>query len=105
VVSSAKVREDLAGEWQRGLREPLWLFTTLEPELALEVYRQRVKVEESFRDLEGLLGLGKGINKRQENEDSGLPALGLQCRAVDGGGCVKSSIGGGEPSTQGSSSR
>jgi hypothetical protein len=84
VVSSTKVRENLAGEWQRGLREPLGLFTTLEPELALEVYRQRMKVEESFRELEGLLGLGSGINKRQENEDSGPPALGLQCRAADG---------------------
>lgn len=69
------MRGNLAGEWRGGLREPLWLFTNLEPELALEVYRQRMKVEESFRDLKGLLGLGRLMNKKREQMEKMVALL------------------------------
>jgi hypothetical protein len=72
-------RVGAGGIWSgsRGvLREHLRLFTNLE--LALQLHRQRRKVEEGFRDLKGLLGLGKAMNKRRANGENGEPpALGL----------------------------
>ena len=62
-----KVRVNVAGEWPKGLREPLWVMTDGEPEEGLEIYRQRMKVEECFKDLKDLLSLGKVMNKKQEN--------------------------------------
>ncbi|WP_299288663.1 transposase [Thermoflexus sp.] len=43
------------------------VFSNLEPEKALEIYRSRMKMEPSFRDLKGLLGLEKGMSKKLEN--------------------------------------
>lgn len=62
-----KVRVNVAGEWRKGLEEPLWVMTDLEPEKGLAIYRQRMKVEECFKDLKSLLSLGKVMNKKQEN--------------------------------------
>lgn len=75
VLYRGRVRGNLAGEWRGGLREPLWLFTNLEPELALEVCRERMKIEESFRNLKGLLGLGRVMNKKREHMEEKMVAL------------------------------
>ncbi len=61
-----KVPVNLIGEWKEGLREPLWIITNLEPERGLEVYQQRMKIEEAFRDLKSLLGMGRVMNRQQE---------------------------------------
>jgi transposase len=108
VLYKGRVRGKLAGEWRGGLREPLWLFTNLEPELALEVYRQRMKVEEGFRDLKGLLGLGKVMNKKRENMEKMVALLPLAYSAVLlTGERLREELyrGKREPFTQGSSSR
>jgi hypothetical protein len=81
VLYKGRVRGNLAGEWRGGLREPLWLFTNLQPELALRVYRQRMKMEESFRDLKGWLGLGSVMNKKREQMEK-MVALLLQAQAL-----------------------
>lgn len=60
-----RVEVNLAGEWKKGLGEPLWVITNLEPDEALSVYQDRMKIEESFRDLKSLLCLDKLMNKRQ----------------------------------------
>ena len=60
-----KVPVNLIGVWKRGLRQPLWIITDLEPEKGLEVYQQRMKIEEAFRDLKSLLGIGRVMNQRQ----------------------------------------
>jgi hypothetical protein len=44
----------------------VWVFSNLEPEKALEIYRSRMKMEPSFRDLKGLLGLEKVMSKKLE---------------------------------------
>ncbi|MFN3929268.1 MAG: transposase [Thermoflexus sp.] len=62
-----KVRVNVAGEWRKGLEEPLWVITDLEPEKGLAIYRQRMKIEECFKDLKDLLSLAKIMNKKQEN--------------------------------------
>jgi hypothetical protein len=64
VIYLGKVKGNLAGYWAPGLEEPVW---DLEPEKALEIYRSRMKIEQSFRDLKGLLGLEKVMSKKLEN--------------------------------------
>ncbi len=62
-----KVKVNLIGYWQGGFREPLWIITNLgNPEDALEIYKSRMKIEESFKDLKSLLGLDRIMNKSQE---------------------------------------
>lgn len=61
-----KVPGNVAGEWRQGLKEPLWVFTNLEPEQALAIYQARMKLDQSFRDLKSLLGLEKIMNKKRE---------------------------------------
>jgi len=66
VAPSGRVGTGVIWSGSRGvLREHLRLFSNLE--LTLQLHRQRRKVEEGFRDLKGLLGLGKVMNKRREN--------------------------------------
>ena len=66
VKYKGKVQENLSGYWQPGLKEPMWVISNLEPEEALSVYKLRMKVEESFRDLKDLLSLPKMMNKKRE---------------------------------------
>jgi len=61
-----QVRGNLAGIWEKGWREPMWVFTSLAPAEGLRVYRQRMKIEESFKDLKSLLHLEKVMNKKRE---------------------------------------
>ena len=63
---------NVAGLWRKGLKEPLWVITNLEPEDALDIYRQRMKIEESFKDLKSLLCIDKIMNKRQDNMEKML---------------------------------
>ena len=66
VFYRGEVEVNLIGVWRPGLRQPLWIITDLEPEKGLEIYRQRMKIEQSFRDLKSLLGMGRVMNQRQE---------------------------------------
>jgi hypothetical protein len=67
-----KVQVNVAGIWRKGLKEPLWVITNLDPEEGLSIYRQRMKIEESFKDLKSLLCMDKVMNKRQENMEKML---------------------------------
>jgi hypothetical protein len=59
------VKVNLVGYWRKGLSKPIWIMTTLEPELGLEIYLKRMKIEETFRDCKDLLRLTKLMNKKQ----------------------------------------
>jgi hypothetical protein len=61
-----QVRVHLIGLWKPEWAEPLWVMSNLEPEEALRIYLQRMKIAEAFRDLKGLLGLGRQMNKSRE---------------------------------------
>jgi hypothetical protein len=65
-IDGGKGKGNLAGDWAPGREEPVWVFSNLEPEKALEIYRSRMKMEPSFRDLKGLLGLEKVMSKKLE---------------------------------------
>ena len=60
-----KVKVQVIGLWRKGAAEPVWVMTNLEPEQGLQIYLDRMKVEQSFKDLKSLLGLDKLMNKRQ----------------------------------------
>ena len=62
-----KVKVNLAGEWARGMREPLWVITNLQPEAALIIYKARMKIEQAFKDLKSLLRWDKIMNKTRRN--------------------------------------
>ncbi|MEM4203368.1 MAG: hypothetical protein QXS54_04790, partial [Candidatus Methanomethylicaceae archaeon] len=66
---------NLIGTWTTGCAEPLWVMTDLAPEHGLQVYRARTKIEEGFRDLKGLLGMGRVMNKRQDYMEKTLALL------------------------------
>jgi Transposase DDE domain len=58
---------NVIGVWKPGLSEPLWVMTDLRPEAGLQIYFQRMKIDESFRDLKSLLHLDKLMNKKSEH--------------------------------------
>jgi hypothetical protein len=59
VLYMGKVFVNVIGQWKEGLHEPLWIMTNLPAEQGLEFYLQRMKIDESFRDLKSLLGMDK----------------------------------------------
>lgn len=66
IYYKGKVGVNLIGRWKKGLSEPLWVMTNLEPRRGLKIYLARMKIEESFRDLKSLLHLDQVMNQRQD---------------------------------------
>jgi len=56
---------NVIGIWRYGFKEPMWIMTNMEPEAALALYDQRMKIEICFRDLKSLLHIDKIMNKSQ----------------------------------------
>jgi len=67
VYYKGKVKVNLAGKWEKGFEEPLWVIGSLKPLELLSVYGHREKIDESFRDMKNLLNLDKIMNKKQDN--------------------------------------
>ena len=67
VFYKGQVKVKLAGCWRKGFKEPLSVISSLGPEVALQIYQARMKIEESFKDLKSLLNLHKLMKKKQEN--------------------------------------
>jgi Transposase DDE domain len=59
------VQVNVIGLWREGFQSPLWVMTDLEAEKGLQIYLQRMKIEQSFRDCKNLLGLEQAMNKQQ----------------------------------------
>jgi len=59
VFYMGKVCVNVIGQWQAGLKEPMWIMTNLPAEQGLSFYEQRMKIEETFKDLKSLLGMDK----------------------------------------------
>jgi hypothetical protein len=70
-----QVRVNVVGCWERRFGEPLWVMTDLNPEQALPIYLERMNLEEGFRDMKTLLGMGKVMNKSQRNMEQVLALL------------------------------
>jgi hypothetical protein len=65
VYYKGEVPLNVIGIWQYGFKQPLWIMTNLEPEVGLDLYFMRMKIEICFRDLKSLLHLDKIMNKSQ----------------------------------------
>ena len=61
-----RVAVNLIGVWHKGFKRPLWIMTNLDPQVGLQIYRARMKIDESFKDLKSLLRLDKIMNKSQQ---------------------------------------
>ena len=57
---------NLIGKWKKGLSEPLWVMTDLDALQGMHLYYERMKIEQSFKDLKDLLGMTKLMNQKQE---------------------------------------
>jgi hypothetical protein len=65
VFYKGKVFVNVIGIWQTGFSAPIWIMTNLNAEEALAIYLQRMKIEQTFRDLKSLLNLHKLMNKHR----------------------------------------
>ena len=65
IFYKGKVFVNVIGIWQKGFSEPMWIMTNLKAEEGLAIYFQRMKIEETFRDLKNLLNFHKLMNKRR----------------------------------------
>jgi len=59
VFYMGKVFVNVIGRWKEGFNEPIWIMTNLPAEQGLDFYLQRMKIEQTFRDLKSLLGMDK----------------------------------------------
>jgi hypothetical protein len=57
---------NLIGHWRKGLTNPLWVISSLAPKAALQIIKNRMKIEMTFRQSKDLLHLPKLRNKRQD---------------------------------------
>jgi hypothetical protein len=62
-----KIPVHLIGYWRKGLSNPIWIMTNLDPEYGREVYQARMKVEMTFKDCKDRLRLTRVMNKTQQN--------------------------------------
>ena len=70
-----KVFVNVIGIWREGFSRPLWVMTNLGAKQALDIYLQRMKIDESFRDMKSLLGLEKLMNKRRDHMEKMVALL------------------------------
>ena len=75
VFYMGKVFVNVIGIWRAGISNPLWVMTNLDAETGLSIYLQRMKIEESFRDMKNLLGLEKLMNKRRDHMEKMVALL------------------------------
>ena len=61
-----KVFVNLIGWWHEGFHEPMWIMTNLSAEQGRSFYLQRMKIDESFRDLKNLLGMDKMMFQKRQ---------------------------------------
>jgi hypothetical protein len=55
VYYKGNVKMNLIVIWKKGMKEAMWIATNIDPKKALEIYLDRMKIEESFKDLKSLL--------------------------------------------------
>jgi len=75
VFYMGKVFVNVIGVWKEGFSKPVWVMTNLDAKQGLAIYLQRMKIEESFRDMKNLLGLEKLMNKRRDHMEKMVALL------------------------------
>jgi Transposase DDE domain len=59
------VKVNVTGIWPKDQREPLWVMGSLKPDRLVEVYEERMKIEQTFKDSKSLLDMEKVMNKKR----------------------------------------
>jgi len=72
VYYKGKLEVNISGKWEKGFSEPIWVISNLPPEEAIKIYRLRMKIKESFRDMKDVLNIEKIMNQTQENMEKML---------------------------------
>lgn len=67
VYYKGKVKIHLIGIWDSKYHSPLYIITNHDPKQALDIYKIRMKIEQSYRDLKDKLGFNKIMTKSREN--------------------------------------
>lgn len=67
-----RTKVNVAGVWREGFTEPLWVMGDLPPERLVEVYSERMKIEQSFKDAKSLLDIDKAMNKKRSQLETTL---------------------------------
>ena len=75
VFYMGRVFVNVIGTWKDGFGKPIWIMTNLDAEKGLAIYLQRMKIEESFRDMKNVLGLEKLMNKRRDHMEKMVALL------------------------------
>jgi len=75
VFYMGKVFMNVIGVWREGFSQPMWVMTDLPAEDGLNIYLQRMKIEQSFRDMKSLLGLERLMNKRRDHMEKMVALL------------------------------
>lgn len=57
VYYRGQTKVNVAGLWRKGCKEPLWVMGNLAPQRLIEVYEQRMKIEQTFKDAKSLLDI------------------------------------------------
>jgi len=65
VYYRGETKVNVASVWRKGCREPLWVMGNLPPDELVEVYEERMKIEQTFKDSKSLLDLEKVMSKKR----------------------------------------
>jgi hypothetical protein len=57
---------NVVGYWDSRFKKPMYIITNMDGALGLQIYRQRMKIEESFRDMKDILGIDKNMSKKED---------------------------------------
>jgi hypothetical protein len=57
---------NVAGHWDNRFKKPMYVITNMDGTSGLQIYRQRMKIEESFRDMKDILGIDKNMSKKED---------------------------------------
>lgn len=67
IYYKGKIKANLVGFWDPKYTAPLYVITTIDPKKAIGLYKLRMKIEESFRDVKSKLGIKKIMTKTRGN--------------------------------------
>lgn len=68
VYYKGMIRGNIVCLWDKRFAKPLVIFTNMEnTEKVIEIYKKRMKIEESFRDLKSIFNMEDVMNKKMEN--------------------------------------
>lgn len=69
VFYKGKIKINLVRYWNKKYNTPLFIITNKDPKGAIDLYKQRMKIEETIRDIKDKLGVDKNMCKTKHNLD------------------------------------